>query len=147
MHTFKVINNTILLIQYLVFWLRVIGRLKKLYLIIETLTLQRAHINKKFYYTRQYCLPKLIFVYQQISFPLRIFLDTIYSANFPLFRAISTIVNGITSMNGWYIPFSCLYKGRLTKDNNRHTLQSSFRFAVSYCMLIAINSRYNSDWY
>jgi len=146
-HTFKVINITILLIQYLVFWLRVIDRLKKLYLIIETLTLQRAYINKNFYYTRQYCLPKLIFVYQQISFPLRISLDTIYPANFPSFRAISAIVNGITSMNGWYIPFSCLYKGRLTKDNNRQTLQSSFRFTISYCILIAINCGYNSDCY
>ena len=80
------------------FWLRVMGRLKKTLSNHRNIDFTTRTYYKNFYYTRQYCLLKVRFVYQQISFPLRIFLDTIYSANFPSFPAISTIVNRITSM-------------------------------------------------
>ena len=100
-HTFKLINITIPLIFSI---LQVLtwnsGQAQKTLSNHRNIDFTTCTYYKNFYYTRQYCLPKVIFVYQQISFPLRIFLDTIYSANFHSFRAISAIVNGITSMNG-----------------------------------------------
>ena len=145
-HTFKLINITILLILSILQALTSSnGEAQKTLSNHRNIDFTTCTYYKNFYYTRQYCLPKVIFVYQQISFPLRIFLDTIYSANFPSFPAIRIIVNRITFIDGLDIPFSCLHKGRLTMDNNRQTLQSSLRFTIFYCMLIVINSGYNYD--